>query len=182
VKSSKANCSVAPEQQTARPQGTHAHMHMQQALECLPVLPVCSETLSKLKTHEKAFPTIDPPPIGRRSNPGPVPAQPGTSRKTSSPTSTHAADNSIASQHRHHAAHTPPASTRPPSLTKIAHRTSRADTIEQDLYGLKSSGHHGVQQWRARQPYKSFKSQYGPRYALRKNPSIGGHIESRRER
>jgi hypothetical protein len=35
------------------------------------------------------------------------------------------------------------------------------------MYGLKSSGHHGVQQWRARQPYKSFKSQYGPRYAPR---------------
>lgn len=38
------------------------------------------------------------------------------------------------------------------------------------MYGLKSSGHHGVQQWRARQPYKSFKSQYGPRYALFEKP------------
>ena len=43
------------------------------------------------------------------------------------------------------------------------------------MYGLKSSGHHGVQQWRARQPYKSFKSQYGPRYAPRKNQSSGGN-------
>ncbi|GAB7333132.1 hypothetical protein MBLNU13_g04798t1 [Cladosporium sp. NU13] len=39
---------------------------------------------------------------------------------------------------------------------------------QQDMYGLKSSGHHGVQQWRARQPYKSFKSQYGPSYQIPK--------------
>ncbi|KAM0713875.1 hypothetical protein Q7P37_010837 [Cladosporium fusiforme] len=36
------------------------------------------------------------------------------------------------------------------------------------MYGLKSEGHHGVQQWRARVPYGSFKSQHGPNYSIPK--------------
>ncbi|KAL1587817.1 hypothetical protein WHR41_03475 [Cladosporium halotolerans] len=40
--------------------------------------------------------------------------------------------------------------------------------VQQAQYGLKSEGRHGVQQWRARVPYESFKSQYGPNYSIPK--------------
>ncbi|KAK6422166.1 hypothetical protein LTR95_016710 [Oleoguttula sp. CCFEE 5521] len=35
-------------------------------------------------------------------------------------------------------------------------------TLIRRAYGLGSDGHHGVQQFRQRVPYKNFKSQYGP--------------------
>lgn len=36
------------------------------------------------------------------------------------------------------------------------------------MYGLKPDGHHGVQQWRGRQPYETFRSKYGPQYSIPK--------------
>lgn len=38
-----------------------------------------------------------------------------------------------------------------------------ADQQEQALYGLKSEKVYGVQQFRQRVPYETFKSQYGPK-------------------
>ncbi|KAM0711285.1 hypothetical protein Q7P35_002025 [Cladosporium inversicolor] len=147
-------------------------MHMQQALDRLPVKPVWpaspavkpSQISKPTRTQADHQPSPDWPP--KQSRPSPA------SRKTSSPAkgTLHYTPqtNSTASHNHHHAAHTPPASTRRPSPIELSHRNPRADTIEQELYGLKSSGHHGVQQWRARQPYKSFKSQYGPSYNIPK--------------
>ena len=134
-----------------------------------PALPCSGETLSQIskptRTHPDHQPSPDWPP--KQSRPSPAQASPGTSRKTSSPAKGTLCytPQTTAPPHNNynHAAHTPPASTRPLPPIKPTHRNPRADTIEQDMYGLKSSGHHGVQQWRARQGYKSFKSQYGPR-------------------
>jgi hypothetical protein len=46
------------------------------------------------------------------------------------------------------------------------------------MYGLKSEGTFGVQQWRRRQPYETFKSKYGPRYATRKDDNL--HTQARK--
>ena len=162
-------------------------MHMQQALERTSRLPTVKHS-QNLKRGEKATPTIDPLPIGRRSNPGPAqqPAREHPSRKTSSPE-----DQKHYSRRRqqHRLTQQPtPCSPHSPSRYATVHIHEKrpqdfpcadADTIEQDMYGLKSSGHHGVQQWRARQPYKSFKSQYGPRYAPRKTQSSGGNYRAK---
>lgn len=51
----------------------------------------------------------------------------------------------------------------------LHHHHQVADTSDpQALYGLKPEGHHGVQQWRGRQPYETFRSKYGPQYTIPK--------------
>ena len=112
-------------------------MHMQQALECLPVLPVCSETLSKLKTHDSTTRPLTLPRLAAEA----IPAQSQRSREhlerphrqplrtpqtTASPHNTDTMQPTLPQQVRDHL-HSPKSPIGLPALTQSS-RTSTASS------------------------------------------------------